>query len=650
MNDPVKIPAIRTKGHQYYQRFASFFSRIYSTELNPLYHLGDIAIFLFSTAVVSGIYIFLFYNVDPRHAYDSVEKISSNFFNNWMRTVHRYSSDLLIIFILLHLLHALFTGKFKRMLSWVSGVISFLVVLFIGITGFILVWDQKAKLVGFLTAKFFSGLPIFDPSIAGAFLLNDLEYIGGFFRVTLFGHVFFSVLIVIILWIHVMKISKPKIFPPKKLMYYMVIAITLISIVFPVKSDVAAGQTFLPVETTFDWYYYFGYYLLKLFSVKVNWMILIGSGLLLSTIPYILKRSKRPPAVIDLDKCDACNLCAYDCPYDAIDMLIHKGDRKAILNPAKCISCGICIGSCREHAITMPGFPEIKRSLPVQKKDITVFSCEYFNTLELPEGINYEHYTVPCIGSVLAKDIQEIARLRLKAVALLSCEDCYYRFGKVWTILRFLRKRPPVFSKKINVSNVRLFTISQYKSGLLNEFIESVNENDDIPLENKFHYADYFRVNHVLAAGIMTAFFLLMLPLSSTIVRFYNPNEKTLIVNMKYVSSPTEFETTLSEEKHMQSRVPVVKKRSPVRLKITSAKDSSLLYEKIFTPRGLRQDIAMFIYTELKVKEDAVNISLTETAVPDKKQLLKNIELEQGDGTFIILKDGKLVKATMVKK
>lgn len=648
MNDTVKIPSIRTRGHQLYQKFAAFFSRIYSTKLNPLYHLGDIAIFLFIIAAVSGIYVFLFYNVDPRHAYDSVQKISSNFFNGWMRTVHRYSSDLLVIFIILHLIHTLFTGKFKRMLSWISGVISFLIVLFIGVTGFLLVWDQKAKLAGFLTAKFFSGLPIFDPGIGGAFLMNDLEYIGGFFRVSLFGHIFFSVLLVVILWIHVMKIAKPKIFPPKPLMIYVLVAVTVISIVFPVKSDAPAEQSFLPTETTFDWYYYFGYYLMKLFSVKANWMILIGSGLLISIIPYMLKRKRRPPAVIDLAKCDACNLCSYDCPYDAIDMLIHEGERKAILNPAKCVSCGICIGSCREYAITMPGFPVIQRNSLEAKNDLTVFSCEYFKDFEKPEGINCEHYLVPCMGSVMAKDVQQIAQHRSKAVALLSCEDCYYRQGKNWSVLRFLRKRPPVFSKKLSVDNVRLFTISQYKPEQLKEFLISVDKPIDAVSENKFQYKDYFKANHVLAGLIMVAFFLLMIPLSNGIVHFYSKKEKILVVNMKYVSSPTEYERMESNEKHMQSKTPVVKKRSPVKLEIVSAKNGKKIYEKEYSPRGLRHDIAMYIFTELKIDEDAVNIYLSETAFTDKKQSLENVSLVKGDGTFIILKDGKLTRATLL--
>ena len=174
-SDTREIAKEKTFGHQLFQKFASFFGKVYATEYNPLYYLGSIAVLLFVVACISGIYIFIFYNVNPRHAWESVEAISANVFNGWMRSIHRYASDLLVIFILMHLLHTLFTSKFKRLISWISGIISFLIVILIGVTGYMLVWDQKAKLTGYLTAKLFSALPIFDPSIAGALYILPIS-------------------------------------------------------------------------------------------------------------------------------------------------------------------------------------------------------------------------------------------------------------------------------------------------------------------------------------------------------------------------------------------------------------------------------------------------------------------------------------------
>lgn len=632
----------RTFGHQLFQKFSSWFGKVYSTNLNPLYHLGSISILLFTIACISGIYVFIFYDINPQQAWQSVENISANRFNGWMRSIHRYSSDLLVIFIILHLLHTLFTSKFKRLVSWISGIISFLVVILIGITGFILVWDQKAKLTGYLTARFFSTVPIFDPSIAGAFLLNDLSTVGGFFKVSLFGHIAFSLITVIIIWIHILRISKPKIFPPKKLSYYVVIALGVVSLIFAVKSDPPAQSTNLPTQTTFDWYYFFGYYLMKIFSINQNWIIFIGSGLFLCIIPYIFKRKNRPPVYIDLEKCNACNLCAYDCPYEAIDMLMVNEERKAVLSPDKCVGCTICIGSCDEHAISHTQFPQLALQ-PQAKADVTLFSCSYFPAHELPEGLNIVEYKVPCLGSVMPKDVQQILDKNSEKVAFLGCEDCYYRLGKTWAINRFLRKRAPLFSKKYDAARLQLFTLTQYSKEKLADFFKQKGDVDKD--KNQMIVSDHIKTYPIWAVLILTAFFTLMVPLSSTTVRFFNPKEKMLFVDFKYVSTPMEYEQTSSAAKHMQAQTPVVKKRSPVVLKITTSDNKTVLFEKEFTPRGLRHDIAMFVYTQLVVKEDKVNVTLTETAFPDKQYQLNDITLKTGDGTFVVFKGNQLVTA-----
>ncbi len=627
----------RNKGHQLFQRIASWPGRIYSTDLNPMYQLGGLAVLMFVIACISGIYIFIFYNINPHQAYESVEAISNNYFNGWMRNIHRYSSDLLVVFILMHLIHTLFTSKFKRLISWISGVISFLVVITIGVTGFILIWDQKAKLTGYLTAKLFSGLPIFDPSIMGAFLLNDLSVVGGFFKVALFGHIALSLVTVIIIWIHVLRIAKPKIFPPKKLIWYASIALGIIAILFPVKSDPPAQITNLPAETTFDWFYYFGYYLMKVFSVGQNWAIMIGSGLLLSVVPFLLRRKDNPPVHIDLDKCDACNLCSYDCPYGAIDMLIYNGERKAILSPDKCVGCTICIGSCKEHAITHPDFPVFDFE-PMPKQDMTVFSCSFFPEAVFPSELNVTQYKVPCLGSVMVKDVQKIMDSGNTKVAMLGCEDCYYRYGKNWAVQRLLRKRPPAYSRKHDRSGIRLFTLNQYSPDKLLEF------SKEIPDENVKDAAimDYQKARPVLSTLMLAAFFALFVPFSSTKVRFFNPADKTLVVNFKYISTPIEYEQNTSTMKHMQSATPVVKKRSPVELKITDASDGKVLFEHEYKPRGLRNDIAMFIYTQMNVEADRVNVELRETEGGGKTLNLNDVMVIKGDGTFVILKDGKM--------
>lgn len=157
---------------------------------------------------------------------------------------------------------------------------------------------------------------------------------------------------------------------------------------------------------------------------------------------------------------------------------------------------------------------------------------------------------------------------------------------------------------------------------------------------------DYGRARPILSTLMLAAFFALFIPFSSTKVRFFNPADKTLVVNFKYISTPIEYEQSTSTMKHMQSATPVVKKRSPVVLKITDASDGKLLFEQEYHPRGLRNDIAMFIYTQMNVDADLVDIRLRETAGLGKTLSINDVKVAKGDGTFVILKEGKLVVAS----
>jgi len=209
-----------------FQRLSYLFSRFFSSRLNPLYHLGAIAVFLLVIDTLSGVYLFFFYSIDPQSSHASVEAISNSFLGNIMRGIHRYSSDALILTTIAHMLHVIITDRFRmfRWVAWVSCVATLLIFLAIGVSGYILVWDTRAQLVGLLTAKFFSFLPVFGDVLMSAFLNTDLKYLGGLFRILLFAHIALTILIVFTLWVHVMRNARPRLIPPK----FLYVSITLL--------------------------------------------------------------------------------------------------------------------------------------------------------------------------------------------------------------------------------------------------------------------------------------------------------------------------------------------------------------------------------------------------------------------------------------
>lgn len=63
-------------------------------------------------------------------------------------------------------------------------------------------------------------------------------------------------------------------------------------------------------------------------------------------------------AKIEEDTCIGCGLCVSICPYNAMELKLQEGGRKAVVISASCKGCGTCAASCPQHAITMQHFTD----------------------------------------------------------------------------------------------------------------------------------------------------------------------------------------------------------------------------------------------------------------------------------------------------
>ncbi len=54
-------------------------------------------------------------------------------------------------------------------------------------------------------------------------------------------------------------------------------------------------------------------------------------------------------AIVDKEKCNACETCVEECPSEAIKMV----DEKAVVDNEACVDCGVCVDTCPSEAITM---------------------------------------------------------------------------------------------------------------------------------------------------------------------------------------------------------------------------------------------------------------------------------------------------------
>jgi quinol-cytochrome oxidoreductase complex cytochrome b subunit len=111
------------------------------------FYFGGITLFLFGVQVVTGTLLALYYKATPDGAYESVRFITSDVSFGWLiRSIHHWAANLMILFLVLHLLRIFVQAayKFPRELTWLVGVGLLVVTMAFGFTGYLLPWDQKA--------------------------------------------------------------------------------------------------------------------------------------------------------------------------------------------------------------------------------------------------------------------------------------------------------------------------------------------------------------------------------------------------------------------------------------------------------------------------------------------------------------------------
>jgi quinol-cytochrome oxidoreductase complex cytochrome b subunit len=109
--------------------------------------LGGMAAVLVTLQLFTGILLKFAYGPVPTEAYESLVRLQEGFlFGQWVRNIHFWSANLLVVVVCLHGLRVFFTGGFHppRRLNWVVGLGLFILVLASNLTGYLLPWDQLA--------------------------------------------------------------------------------------------------------------------------------------------------------------------------------------------------------------------------------------------------------------------------------------------------------------------------------------------------------------------------------------------------------------------------------------------------------------------------------------------------------------------------
>lgn len=459
-------------------------SRIFPPAWNPLLNLGALGFFFYWIVTASGIYVYIFFDTGITQAYSSVEYMTHD---QWyaagvMRSLHRYASDGLVVVMLIHLLRefALDRARGVRWFSWVTGLPVLVMVYVAGISGYWLVWDKLAQYVAIASTEWLDKLPIFGQPIARNFLSPDtLE--GRFFTLMIFLHIAVPLIALGVLWMHLQRVSRPRINPPRGLALGTGLSMLVLSIAYPAVSQGPADLAQVPGRVGLDWFYLPAFPLIETLPGPLTWGAAAVLSLIMVAIPWLPPMRRAAPATVNLDNCNGCRRCADDCPYAAISMQVRSDGKpfeaEAVVDPSLCVSCGICAGSCptsmpfRRMSELIPGIDLPDRSIAAIRADteaegarisgearIMVFGCANAEIATAVRSDQVGVVPVNCTGHLPPAFIDYVLSRKLAdGVLLLGCSAnaCHNRFGMMWMEQRIAGTRDPHLRARVPRERLR---------------------------------------------------------------------------------------------------------------------------------------------------------------------------------------------------
>lgn len=469
MRSPVVY--LQNAGKRVLNPIEALFSKIFTDQCNPFYHLGALSFMFFWIVAVSGLYLYIFFETSVDTAYESIEYLTTEqwYLGGIMRSLHRYASAAMIVAVMLHLLREFVKGRYQgvRLFSWVSGVPLLWLIFTSAIGGYWLVWDQLAQYIAILSSELFDWLPIMVDPMARNFL-NEETVSDRLFSLLVFLHIGFPLALLLGMFIHIQRISYAKTNPPKPLAIGVMVSMVLLSIVNPALSQAPADLDKAVTNVGLDWFYLNVYPLIEIWGPGWVWGLLCAITGFLVILPFLSSHTRKPIAVVDPANCNGCGWCYADCPYGAVSMKDHeykKGRKQSVVDPDLCIGCGICAGACPsstpfrsvDELVTGIDMPDLKiKELLAQTEakanqlqtgpKVLVYGCECGAKTKQLESDSVATINLPCVGQLPPSFVDYIFRKKLAdGVMVTGCceEDCYYRLGNTWVEQRFEAERMP---------------------------------------------------------------------------------------------------------------------------------------------------------------------------------------------------------------
>jgi len=456
-------------------------TRLFGWRWNPLHQAGTVSVLMLVVLLVTGLYLVFVYRVGA--PYESVARIAADpWLGAWMRSLHRYATDIFVIAGVAHAVRIFGQDRSwgPRTLAWISGLFIFGAGMVLAWTGYVMAWDTFGERLAREGGRLLDALPIFSEPLTRIFA-GDGPVPSAFFFVNLFVHIALPLGLGVGLWLHVSRVARPVLLPPRTLTWSIVGALTFASIVLPATLGPAANPLRLATDTPVDVIVAWWLPLSERLSPALAWSAGMAGIAVTMLVPRLTRRKREAswaPSVVDTRLCTGCNQCPQDCPWDAITMVAREDDRPTLVarvDPSLCVSCGICAGSCAPMGVGPPSHTGRDQLTALRTLVLPDLSARHTNPMvavacaQTPAGhrdalgaAGAHVHLVPCVGNLHSSVIELLIRGGTPGVIVFGCppRDCVGREGPKWLRERLYNDREAELQPRVDKQRVRIATMA----------------------------------------------------------------------------------------------------------------------------------------------------------------------------------------------
>lgn len=273
---------------------------------NPFYSLGGIFYLIWFLVMATGLVLMIWYIPTKAAAFDSILNIQHHIpFGNIFRGVHKYGADAMIIAATMRMFRMFIAADYKpgREFNIAIGLVTLLLSMYSGLTGYLLIWNQRA----FWATKVFATFPTYMDQfpVMGDFYLpliksvhmgwNTAEFLLGaggaitqetitrFFSL----HLAFSLIPLIFVELYFYKTGYKRVPISWIKRSVVILMLVVVAIIMPAALGHRSNPDVTPLPILSDWYFLGLYQMYKYLEPVVATEITMLIPLTVVAIPFI---------------------------------------------------------------------------------------------------------------------------------------------------------------------------------------------------------------------------------------------------------------------------------------------------------------------------------------------------------------------------